>query len=269
MIDGHLHLQDSVLLESIDDIFTELRSLGVEKLVVNATQPGDWSSVKQLAKDFEEVIPFYGLHPWFVNECENGWEEALRGHLEDTSAGVGEIGLDKWIRDHNIEWQKTVFLKQLELAHEFQRPTAIHCLKAWGHLMDCLDESLFDGQLLLHSFSGPKELVKKFVDRGAWFSLSGYFFRDDKADKLEVFCSIPEGRILLETDAPDMLPPDRLIRTRLGNTDFGKPVNHPANLVSVYETYSEWSGVSFEAACARIEENFAAWYSGSDSQQRT
>ena len=270
MIDSHLHLQDPVLLEKIDVILPEIRAAGVARLVVNGTRPDDWKAVGDLASTNQEVIAFYGLHPWYVNGCRDGWEDLLRGRLEsDVTAGVGEIGLDKWIRDHDMARQKVAFASQLEMAQEFQRPAAIHCLKAWGALIDCLDKSPFAGRFLLHSYSGPEEMIEDFVQRGAWFSISGYFFRKDKAAKLAVFDAVPEDRILLETDAPDMLPPERLIGTSLSRPDTGKTANHPANLLGVYKAYSEWAGISPEETRDRMKRNFASWYSGRDNQEST
>ncbi len=112
-------------------------------------------------------------------------------------------------------------------------------------------------------------MIEDFVQRGAWFSISGYFFREDKAAKLAVFDSVPEDRILLETDAPDMLPPERLIGTSLSRPDTGKPANHPANLLGVYKAYSEWAGISPEETQDRMKRNFASWYSGRDNQEST
>ena len=270
MIDSHLHLQDPVLLEKIDVILPEIRSAGVARLVVNGTRPDDWKAVGDLASTNQEVIAFYGLHPWYVNGCRDRWEDLLRGRLEsDVTAGVGEIGLDKWMRNHDMARQKMAFASQLKMAQEFQRPAVIHCLKAWGALKDCLDNSPFTGRFLLHSYSGPAEMIEYFVLRGAWFSISGYFFREDKAAKLAVFDSVPENRILLETDAPDMHPPENLIATPLSRPDTGKPANHPANLSGVYKAYSEWAGISRQETRDRMKRNFASWYSGRDNQEST
>ncbi len=271
MIDCHLHLQDPVFSDQLDKVVEETKLVGVEQLVVNGTCPGDWLLVEELASQVKGVIPFYGLHPWNVNECQEGWDSELRSYLEKyPSAGVGEIGLDKWIRDHDIKKQREVFLKQLELAQELKRPATIHCLRAWGHLQECLDQSDFDQPFLLHSFSGPAEFVSGFVERGAFFSISGYFFREDKATKLEAFKEVPEDRILLETDAPDMLPPVGLIRYPMRNVESGTDKNHPANLAGIYDAYADWSGISLADVVQRMKKNFAGWYRpGSGGHART
>lgn len=262
LIDAHLHLQMPGLREQADSIIDETRRAGISLLIVNGTGPEDWPDVAALAERYPEVVPFFGVHPWKVNELvESGidWETRLMEYLAQfPEAGVGEVGLDKWIRDHDIGRQKEVFRRQLIVAEKNDRPLAVHCLRAWGHLLECLDDFSPGTPFLLHSFGGPAEMVDEFVKRGAYFSLSGYFFRPDKKEKREVFSKIPSGRLLLETDAPDMLPPAGLISKPLEGMD-GKEINHPANLLRIYEAWSAESGRSLEELIACCQQNTNAF----------
>lgn len=255
-IDAHLHLQDSRLAPDFDSILLQLRRSKVSRWMVNGTSPGDWSRVAEIAQENPEAIAGYGLHPWNVNASgHDGLEELESCLLNDRTAFVGEIGLDKWIRDHDIPLQKKCFLEQLEIANHHDRSTAIHCLQAWGHLRDCLREVPPTRPFLLHSYGGPREMVGDFLDQGACFSISGYFFREDKADKLAVFDEIPDDRILLESDAPDMLPPENLILMSLANG-----INHPVNLVRIYESYAEHVSRPLDEIVDQIAANFRNWY---------
>ncbi|MDA7921741.1 TatD family hydrolase [Verrucomicrobiales bacterium] len=256
LIDAHLHLQDSRLAGEFESILSQLRQAGVTRWVVNGTSPEDWSRVAEIASDNPEVIAGYGLHPWSVNSFGlAGLEELEYLLLQDPGAVVGEIGLDKWIRDHDNELQKKCFLKQLEIANRLGRSTVIHCLQSWGSLRDCLKEVPPEKPFLLHSYGGPLEMIGDFLDRGAFFSISGYFFRDDKVKKLAVFDEIPSDRILLESDAPDMLPPPELIKLPLADG-----VNHPVNLVRIYASYAERVSFPLDEVIAQIAGNFGNWY---------
>lgn len=260
MIDAHLHFQDCFSPEDEAGGIALLRSLGVKTLAVNATSPADWDRVARLADQYPgdeapEVIPFFGIHPWKVGEMEEGWEDGLSRILARyPAAGVGEIGLDKWITGHDLPIQREMFGRQLEIAASFARPVTVHCLQAWGSLFECMQESAFEGAFLLHSYGGPGEMIADWVKEGAYFSLSGYFFREAKREKLEVFASIPEDRILLETDAPDMsFDPGRSRYEAAG----GK--NHPANIELVYESYARFCGRSREEVVARMRRNFRSF----------
>lgn len=233
MIDAHNHLQDEAFQTCREDIFDFLTQQQVEKWVVNGTTEADWNDVARLAERQSSVLPFFGLHPWYLHEATVGWEDKLCNLLKEyPTSGVGEIGLDKWLRNPNLPQQERFFLKQWRIASEFQRPVTIHCLRCFGRLKELLQNSITRfGALpfLLHSYSGPAELVSTFVEMGAFFSISGYFFDPRKVDKLKVFESIPKNRLLIETDAPSMRLPVELDWFR--DCEY----NHPGNIAAVYK----------------------------------
>ncbi len=265
MIDCHLHLQDPRLAGEVGGILATLRSLGITRLVVNGTHPGDWDSVEQLAADVPEVIPNFGLHPWRVGTEGADWLDDLSTRLaRHPAAGLGEIGLDRWVRGLDFGRQQDAFRWQLDLARRFGRPVTIHCLRAWGRLRELLTKHHPGTGLLLHSYGGPAELVGEFASIGAYFSLSGYFFREGKEAKLATFDQVPHDRLLIETDAPDMAPPPGLLRYRLADASPDDPEapNHPANLVPIYEAVASRQGISLEETIARMRRNFEAWQGG-------
>ncbi|MEM9017091.1 MAG: TatD family hydrolase [Verrucomicrobiota bacterium] len=268
MIDAHLHLQKPPLCKRADQIVGRLRDLGVNKVVANGTSPTDWDEVAKLAERFPEVIPSFGIHPWWTGSAERGWEKELEKWLKYfPQAGVGEVGLDRWMRNPDLPRQRELFLHQVEIARKWKRPLSIHCLRAWGHLAECLDESAYEAPFLLHSFGGPAELVDRFLEQGAYFSISGYFFRPEKRAKLDVFRFVPDHRILLETDAPDMALPEALEEFPWQG-EGEKSTNDPGNLRAVYEAFAEWAGKSFEEVEKQMERNFEAWYQHPATSER-
>ena len=80
----------------------------------------------------------------------------------------------------------------------------------------------------MHAFGGSMETARRLIPLGAYFSFSGHFLDARKASVLETFRQIPRDRILLETDAPDMRPPDELLTHALPEN-----LNHPANLPAI------------------------------------
>ena len=262
--DAHLHLQDERLQGNLEQIVADLRSEGITRWVVSGTSPADWPAVSLLAAALPEVLPTYGLHPWKVKDRPDDWEEALAERLGEPAAravGIGEIGLDKWIRDHDLDEQEGVFRRQLRLAAACDLPAVIHCLQAWGRLRDVLrSESLPGPGFLLHSFGGPAELIDDFVELGAYFSFSGHFLHDRKAPVREAFRQVPLDRLLVETDAPDMGPPEADIAYPLPAGADGKAINHPANLGAVYRGLAGVLTCSEEALITQVAENFDRFY---------
>ena len=105
---------------------------------------------------------------------------------------------------------------------------------------------------LMHSFGGSIETARRLIPLGACFSFSGHFLHPRKAAVLEVFRQLPRDRILLETDAPDMLPPDDIITHPLPEN-----LNHPANLPAIGQALAAALGMS-PADLAELTRNNAA-----------
>jgi TatD DNase family protein len=249
--DSHNHLQDPRLGDP-RPIIAAMKSSGVTRCVVNATQEADWVFVKNLA-DAEPgfVLPAFGIHPWHAHTATPGWQERLRSLLENhPQASIGECGLDTWISEPSMEIQQPVFLDQLRLARELGRPLTIHCLKAWSALFDAFSEAPPPPRFLMHSFGGSIETARRLIPRGAYFSFSGHFLHPRKSSVLEVFRQLPHDRILLETDAPDMLPPAEFLTHPLPGNH-----NHPANLPAIGHALAAALGMSPETLAEITRDN--------------
>lgn len=257
LCDAHNHLQDDRLAPWRAEILAELPSLGIQAAVVNGSAEDDWEAVAALAREHPWITPSFGLHPWYVKERSPRWLGNLARCLgEIPRAAVGEIGLDRWIENPDIPAQTEVFRAQMEIAVQFDRPVTIHCLRAWGLLDDLLHSLPLPRRgFLLHSYGGSRDLVPKLARLGAYFSLSPYFCHERKAAQLETFAHVPLDRLLAETDAPDMWPPDALNDRPLLDAS-GKPLNHPANLIQSYRALASLRGLPLEELAMQLEENF-------------
>jgi len=173
---------------------------------------------------------------------------------------VGEIGLDRWIENPDIEAQLDCFRTQLALAVELDRPATIHCLRAFGLLEETLRSCTLPRRgFLLHSYGGPAEMIPSFVKLGAYFSISPYFAHPRKAAQLAAFKSVPLDRLLTETDAPDMWPPDEMNPHPLHTID-GKALNHPANLRVSYELLAKARDIPLAEMQGIIAANYNALF---------
>jgi TatD DNase family protein len=181
------------------DIFMErARNAGVARMLCNATREKDWQAVVDLAAEAPEIIPFLGIHPWFAETAVTGWEERLLSLLQQVPAGIGETGLDKCCRA-DFGRQQQIFLTQLKMASELKRPLVIHCVKAWGRLLEMLEQ--FAGPLppiMIHSFAGSRETLQRLLRLGCFISFSGRLVTDSKVHPC--FLATPLANLLLETD---------------------------------------------------------------------
>jgi TatD DNase family protein len=227
--DAHDHLQDPRLGDPAP-VIAGMRKAGIERCIVNATCEGDWQAVDALTiaePDF--VLPAFGIHPWQAHTAAEGWQGRLAEMLKKhPRASIGECGLDRWVSSPPIAVQRPIFRDQVKLACDMQRPLTIHCLKAWGPLFELFAATPPPPAFLMHSFNGSLETARRLIPLGAYFSFSGHFLHERKSAVLEVFRQLPQDRILLETDAPDMRPPDEQVLHPLP-----EPLNHPANLPAI------------------------------------
>jgi TatD DNase family protein len=256
--DTHNHLQDERLKPYLAQIFEDLAQENVAKMVVNGSCEEDWPAVLDLACWHpQQVLPSFGIHPWYVRERSAGWQKTLVRFLDEVPSAIGEIGLDRWIKDFDLAQQEEVFVWQLRLAAERNLPVSIHCLQAWGRLLELLRAGPRPHcGFVLHSFGGPQEMIGPLADLGAYFSMPGYFAHERKGRQREAFRHVPAERLLIETDAPDQLLPNKRIQYPLSDTATGKPINHPANLRSVYQFVAELLGEPLESLAQRVERNF-------------
>ena len=275
--DAHNHLQDERFGGRQDELLSEARAARVRRMVVNGCCEEDWPVVAALAEAHPDiVVPAFGYHPWYVHQRTRGWHETLEGWCAGHPAAVlGEIGLDRWILEQpvavrarycpdlatnepaTLPAQEEVFLWQLRLAAERNLPVTIHCLQAWGRLHDLLrTHARPEVGFVLHSFNGPHEMIDGFAKLGAYFSFPGYFAHERKVRQRESFRRVPRQRLLVETDAPDQLPPESLLTHRWSGTEPGQVLNHPANLGAIQSYLAKYLGIPADEFAAQIAENF-------------
>ena len=255
--DAHNHLQDERLRPYVGSIMNVVRERGISKMVVNGSCEEDWPDVLTLAQQYPEVLPSFGYHPWYVKERTAQWRENLITFLDKVPSAIGEIGLDRWIENYDLPAQEEVFVWQLRLAAERNIPASIHCLQAWGKLLELLEkEPRPRCGFVLHSYGGPKEMIESLAKLGAYFSLPGYFAHARKEKQRDTFRHVPIERLLIETDAPDQMLPDERNKYPLKDASTEKAINHPGNLVSVYEFASEFLEMPSEKLAEQVEQNF-------------
>lgn len=273
--DAHNHLHDELLAPHLARIVAAWPELAgpTSHLVVNGTHPSDWSRVAALAAEHSFVLPAYGIHPWDTGAPRpDDWLADLRARLlADPRASIGEIGLDRWILDHaapddprllgvrraSMEEQIAAFLPQLALATELDRPVTIHCLRAFDDLLPLLRTHPLPARgFLLHAYGGPATHIPELTALGAYFSFNPSFLDPRKTRLQEPFKIIPADRLLCETDAPAMLPPQAWRTHKLPPAPDGLPVNHPGNIEAAHTGLATLRGEDPAALTTQVAQNF-------------
>ncbi|KAM7278734.1 hypothetical protein ACFE04_005868 [Oxalis oulophora] len=276
LFDAHCHLQDPRILTKTPQLISTALQNGVVNFAVNGVSEKDWNLVKQMGEQYPSVIPCFGVHPWFITERTPNWFNTLKELFESTpTAAIGEIGIDKGSHGKKIDFadQVEVFRKQLEFAKELKKPASVHCVRAFGDLLEIMKSvGPFPAGVILHSYLGSAEMVPELAKLGAYFSFSG-FLMSMKEQK------VPSERILLETDAPDALPKSEYgslfsvedfqeAQTREGDLSSknesslpNETLNHPANIHSVLNYVVQLLEVTKEEVAELSYENAVRLFS--------
>ena len=245
-LDSHCHLQKQHLAPVLDGILERARSAGVARIFCNATREEDWQAVVELAAREYEIIPFLGIHPWFAETTVAGWEKRLLALLLQIPAGIGETGLDKCCRA-DFGRQQQIFLLQLQMASELRRPLVVHCVRAWGRLLEIL-EHFADPlpPIMIHTFAGSHETLQRLLRLDCFISFSGRLVTDSRVHPCCL--ATPLAKLLLETDSPGR-PLARDAIQGPGTTD------EPAAIATLYELAATMRGISLDEFCQEIWKN--------------
>ena len=247
MFDTHCHLQDGRIIGQVGAVINRAARAGVRRMLCCGSGEADWGDVARVGAGYGGAVTCaYGVHPWYVDRLNDGWEARLEEYLHrDGSAAVGEIGLDNAVDPRNDVRQADIFARQLEIAGRLRRPVSIHCRKAWGSLLSILRGAgglRFGGAV--HSYSGPPDLVGELESLGCCISFSGSILIPGSRRVAESMRVVSPDRLLVETDSPDILP-------RGASGSHNEPANLPIILYRVAEILGEQPG----AVAARTFDN--------------
>lgn len=146
----------------------------------------------------------YGLHPWFIEKetCEDKLNTLRITVHEKRCLAIGECGLDK-LSKVDFELQEEVFIEQIKIANQVNKPLIIHCVKAFNELINCLNLNDNKVPVIVHGFNNNENIARILVNEGLYFSfgkaLLGYESNAAKAIK-----NVGRKNFFLETDDADI-----------------------------------------------------------------
>lgn len=214
-LDAHFHLQTIPWNSCFADIpgrnILDSFILKGNMSICNGTSPLDWDLLTALVRLYPiNIIPFYGVHPWYVDALPGNWLDNLTSYLVKSGLGIGEIGLDRSSSSKaSFGHQLDVFEAQIELALSMNLPVAIHCVRAWGILLEILQDKIqinIDNDIyskipvMVHSFSGSIDIMKQLTDMGVYISFSPHLISVKAEPLRELVKAVPVERILIESD---------------------------------------------------------------------
>lgn len=237
MIDCHTHLEDDRLLCDVGQIIGDFEKDGIEFVIDGSSNYDTMKCAYELAQKYDRVYTTIGCHP---NDAA-GFDKKTADLMQRYSANnkvlaVGEIGLDYHYDEPSVEIQHKAFIEQLALADAFKLPAVLHIRDAYGDALKILQDNktLLKHGVVLHCYSGSSEIAQEFLKLDCYFCFGGAItFKNAK--KEEIIKSIPQEKLLTETDAPYMTP-----------EPFRGKTNYPKFIKYTYQKMCEVLGISFD-----------------------
>ncbi|MDH7945014.1 TatD family hydrolase [Pseudohongiella sp. SYSU M77423] len=215
LIDIGANLGHESFDHDLEDVLQRAHAAGlVHHLVTGTTLPASQKALA-LCKKWPDMSATAGIHP---HEAQHADAEVLAGIREllgdPLVKAVGETGLD-FNRDFSPRpSQERVFAEHLAMAVDTGKPVFLHQRDAHDRFLPILKE--FRDQLsggVVHCFTDQRQALYDYLDLDMHIGITGWICDERRGAHLHEFVrDIPADRLLLETDAPYLLP--RSLRPR-------------------------------------------------------
>ena len=231
IIDSHCHLEYKPMASNLNDVVERALSNNVQFMLSISTTDDSYSSILKIVEKYQNIFGTYGIHP---HETKNykylkAAEIVKKTNMNKKIIGIGETGLDFYY-DHSDRYtQKKIFIEHIKAAQTLNLPLIVHTRAAENETFEILkaEKKNKDFKVLIHCFTGSKHFAHKLVDLGCYISASGVVTFKKSKDLAETFLSLPNDRILVETDSP-YLSPEPL----RGKTNEPSHIIHTVNFLS-------------------------------------
>ena len=206
IFDTHAHYDSEQFDEDRNTVLKNILEHGCSLAVDPACDLESCKKVLELADKYDFIYAAVGVHPHSAEEDGNGdYLEQIREFAKHKKVvAIGEIGLDYHYDFSPREKQKEVFAEQLQLANELDLPVIIHDREAHADTLELVKKYRPKG--IIHCFSGSAETAREFLKLGMYIGFTGSVTFKNANKLLLAAETVPEDRILLETDCPYMAP---------------------------------------------------------------
>ncbi len=210
IIDSHCHLEYEPMFSNLDQVVKRALDNDIKYLLSICTTDESYNKILTIIEKFKIVYGTYGIHPHEAKLYKDIKSENIikKTKLNKKIIGIGETGLDFFYKNSDPEIQKKVFLEHIKAAQITGLPVVVHTRSAEKETYDILknEKKNKDFKILIHCFTGSKNFSDKLIDLGCYISASGIVTFKKSNELAATFKSIPNDRILVETDSPYLSP---------------------------------------------------------------
>jgi len=209
-IDTHCHLYSDAFDADREEAVQRAKATGIERILMpNVDAESVDGMLAMQAAHPAYCMAMMGLHPCSVADDLTELELQLKQVDQYLATGnfvaVGEIGIDLFWRQDNLDAQLHAFHAQCSLAVRLGLPVAIHSRSSMQEVISALQSMMNRPTGVLHCFTGNVEEALALIDLGFYLGVGGVVTHKQSTLR-EVCKAIGPEKLLLETDAPYLAP---------------------------------------------------------------
>lgn len=261
LIDIGVNLSNKRFEEDLEDVLKRAQQAQVSKLVLTGTSIAESNAVIALCEQYSEDFPNMlfatcGIHPHDADSFEADSIDKLRAlAMHAQVLAIGETGLDFNRNFSSPKAQQLAFEAQLELAIELDMPLFMHERDAAKRQLEILRhyrDKITDG--VIHCFTGDKKTLFSYLDLDLHIGITGWICDERRGVELQkIVHNIPLERLMIETDAPYLLPRNMSSKPSNGRNE---PAFLPHVVQGIVEARNETADAIAAATSATAERFF-------------
>ena len=222
------------------EVVDRAMAAGVGRFIITGSSEQGSRDALKLATEYPGVMySTAGVHPHHASEYSDDVENTLASLLDEPNVvAVGECGLDYFRNFSPVAAQRDAFSRQLALAERVQKPVFLHQRDAHAEFVELLARRIDRlPRCVAHCFTGDESMLRDYLELDLYIGITGWICDERRGGHLkELIGQIPRDRLMIETDAPYLLP--RSLRPRPKTRR-----NEPAFLREVLRVVAEAAGV--------------------------
>lgn len=257
LVDVGVNLTNKSLLSDLETVLERARRVGVNQMVVTGTSVTESRKAIELCERFpQQLVSTCGIHPHHASEWTADSLQELKAVAQQHCVrAIGETGLD-FNRNYSPPTaQEFAFEQQMELAVALGKPLFCHQRDAHQRFVEMLRGYRDDiSRLVVHCFTDTREALMDYLELDCYIGITGWICDERRGlDLQQLVKHIPADRLLLETDAPYLLP--RNIEPRPASR-----INEPAYLPHILETVAFHQDKSVEDVARQSRHNSQVFF---------
>ncbi len=212
LIDIGANLSHESFRRDLGAVIERAQAAGVAQIVITGASEEESAAASEIARTRPGVLfATAGLHPHLARKWRPETERVIRElAARPEVVAVGEAGLD-FNRDFSPrDQQAQVFEAQLEIAADLGLPVFMHERDAHEKFVEILKPRRGRlGNAVIHCFTGTADELDAYLDLDLHVGVTGWICDERRGQHLRALVTrIPLNRLMLETDAPYLLPRD-------------------------------------------------------------